>query len=115
VEDAPARVAEPLAEVGLVRIDEEVRVEITDVARGLAPDQHRCRLHPADLARAVAAALSDHEPVQEERRRDCGAQSGQPPRAGLRTPGGIEQQRSSGRRLRVRPQGADQRSDRAVA
>ena len=69
VERAPAGAREAPAEVGLVRVDEEVRVEVSDLDGGLAADQHRARLHPVDLAGPLPAALHREPPVQEERRR----------------------------------------------
>ena len=50
VERVPAGVGEPAAEVDLVGVDEERRVEVADLVRGLAADEHRRRLHPVDRA-----------------------------------------------------------------
>src|SRR4051812_29025602 len=52
VDDLPGRVLEALAEVGLVGVDEELRVEPVDMLGRLPPHHHRARLHPADGARA---------------------------------------------------------------
>ena len=68
VEDQPAGVAQALAEVGLVGVDEEVGVEVADLACCLAADEHRRRLHPADLAGDRPARLDDQPAVQEDAR-----------------------------------------------
>ncbi len=72
VEDAPAGVSHSLLEVDLLRVDEEVGVQVAHLLRGLAPHQHGRRLHPAHLARPVALAaggarvLGDQPAVQEQ-------------------------------------------------
>ncbi len=58
VEDPPARVMHALLEVDLLRVDEEVGVEVADAPGHLAPDEHRARLDPAHLARRAVAAVS---------------------------------------------------------
>ena len=86
VEDPPSGVAEPLAEVRLVRVHEELGVEVADLGRRVAAHQHRGRLHPADGARRGAAALHGDPPVQEQRAGERRADPGQSPRARLRRP-----------------------------
>ena len=63
----PAGVAEPLAEVGLVRVDEEGRVEEAHLLRRLAPDHQSARLRPADRPCRVAAALDHQRPLSADR------------------------------------------------
>ena len=57
-------------------------------AAACAADEHRRRLHPADLAGALAAALGDQQAVQEERAGERGAEPRQPPRDGCGAPAG---------------------------
>src|SRR5689334_1400956 len=70
VEDPPTGVVEPLLEVHLLRVDEEVGVQVADTLRRLTPQEHRARLDPADLAWAAAfgAAALGHQPAMEEER-----------------------------------------------
>jgi hypothetical protein len=81
-QDAPAGVVQPPAEVGLVRVDEEVAVEPADLLGGRAPDQYGARLHPAHLAHLAALALHRHALVAEHRGRERPADVGQAPCAG---------------------------------
>ena len=48
VERVPAGVGEPPAEVDLVGVDEELRVEVADLLGRRAAHEHRRRLHPVD-------------------------------------------------------------------
>src|SRR5439155_1446855 len=57
VEDRPAGVAQALAEVDLVGVDEEVGVEPADPGARLAPHEQRGGVRPVDLADRVAGAL----------------------------------------------------------
>ena len=50
-ERVPAGLGEPLGEVALVVVDEEIGVEVADLGRGLAADQQGARLRPVDPAR----------------------------------------------------------------
>src|SRR5947209_4454406 len=62
----PAVVGETLAEVGLVGVDEELRVEVADLPGGLAADERGTRLDPVDW---TGATLDDKPAVEEERLR----------------------------------------------
>src|SRR5258705_10194285 len=66
VQATPAAVAQPLGEVDLVGVDEEVGIEVVDLRRRLAPDEQRRGLAPIDLTRLPALALHCVEAVQEE-------------------------------------------------
>src|SRR5436305_10466529 len=67
VEDPPAGVAQSLAEVGLVGVDEEARIQEAHLLRRLPPYEHRARLGPADLAHPIAAALDGVMALQSDR------------------------------------------------
>ena len=109
VEDRPAGVAQPRAEVGLVGVDEEVGVEVADLFGGRAADQHRAGLDPADLVGFLAAGLGDQAPVQEEGRGERGAPAGEPPGARGGAAVGVQELRSGRRRTRFGVQRVDQR------
>ena len=114
-QDAPARVSQPPAEVGLVGVDEEVAVEPADLLRGLAPYQHGARLHPADLTHVASPALNRHALVAEDRGRQRPGNVRQAPRAGGRLSVAREQQRAGGRRAAVGSERVQQRARGAVA
>ena len=81
----PAGVGEPLGEVALVVVDEEVGVEVADLLGGrLAADQQRARLRPVDPPGRAAPALHGEQAVQEERAGERGADAGEAPGAGQR-------------------------------
>jgi hypothetical protein len=97
VQRAPARVAQAPAEVDLVGVDEEGRVEPLDLAGGVGAHEQAGGLRPVDLARALAAALDGEALVQEERAHEGRGRRGEAPRAGLLGPIGAQQARA-GRR-----------------
>ena len=80
-ERVPAGVGQALAEVDLVGVDEELRVEPADLARRLRAHEQRGALRPVDRARAVAAALHRRPAVDEERRRERARRPGEAPGA----------------------------------
>ena len=114
VEDAPAGVSHSLLEVDLLRVDEEVGVQVAHLLRGLVPHQHGRRLHPAHLAHLAAVAgggarvLGDQPAVQEQGLGQRGAEAGQPPRAGNRLAVGVEELGSRGGRLGIGVQRLEQ-------
>ena len=65
-EDPPAGVVQPLAEVGLVGVDEERGVEPVNSGRGLATHQHGAGLDPAHRPHRASPALHGVGPVEEE-------------------------------------------------
>src|SRR5918999_690335 len=108
-QDAPAGVVQPPAEVRLVRVDEEVGIEPANLLGGLAPHEHRARLHPAHLARRRAAALHRVAVVQEDRGGERPAGVGEPPGAGGGLARGGEGVRAPPRGARGPFQGGDER------
>src|SRR5436190_122891 len=101
VDAAPARVAQATREVDLVRIHEEVAVEVAHLGGRDAPDEQRRRLAPVDLARALAAALHGREAVQEECPRERGRGARKAPRARAGPSVGREQLGARARRARA--------------
>ena len=107
---------QPLAEVALVVVDEEVGVEVADLGRGLAAHQQGARLGPVDPPGRLAPALHGEQAVQEERPGQRRADAGEAPGAGDRRARGVEQlgarrpgrrvalERREQRRRRARPQ-----------
>ena len=95
VEDPPAGVAHPLLEVDLLRVHEEVRIQIADLLGRPASHEHRAGLDPADLPRCAVpervAALGDEPTVQEQGLGERRARAGKPPRAGDRVAVGVEE------------------------
>src|SRR5918992_1307391 len=87
-QDVPAGVVQPPAEVRLVRVDEEVGIEPANLLGGLAPHEHRARLHPAHV--------------------------GGPPGAGGGPPRGGEELRARRGGARVAFHGVDERPRRAL-
>ena len=92
-ERVPAGLGEPLGEVALVVVDEELGVHVADRHRRLAADQQRARLRPVDPAGRAALALHGEAAVQEERPRERRPDPGEAPGAGHRLTGGVEQLR----------------------
>src|SRR5437588_605055 len=101
VHAVPARVSQPASEVDLVRVHEEVGVEVVDLRGGRTSHQQRCRLAPVDLACACSPALHGQQPVQEERAGECRHGRGKAPRAGPRRAVGAQQARSGARGARA--------------
>ena len=92
--DEEGRVAglgQPLAEVALVVVDEEVGVEVADLARGLAAHEQGARLGPVDPPGRRPPALHGEQAVQEERPGERGADAGEAPGAGDGLARGVEQ------------------------
>ena len=114
-EDLPAVICQPLAEVGLVGVDEEIVIQPADRLGRLAAHEHRARLHPAHLAHAASAALHRIAVLQEQRRRQRPARIGQPPRAGRRLARTREQLRAGGRGARVALERVEQRPCRPAS
>ena len=73
VEGGVAGVVQAPAEVALVVVDEEIRIEVADLRCGRAAHEHRARLRPVDPPDLVATALHREEAVEEERADKCGA------------------------------------------
>ena len=90
VEDRPAGVAQALAEVDLVRVDEERGVQPADLGAGLPAHEQRGGVRPVDLAHRVAGALdvAARQPDGAERR---GADRGEAERRRLRRAVGAQQ------------------------
>ena len=106
----PAGVVQPLLEVHLLRVDEEVRVQIADARRPPRGGPASCTTGPSRPrgAQAVAAvALGDEAPVKEERLGKGRRQAGKPPGTGDRA-------RRPGRRAAPRPTAAP-RSPRSAS
>ena len=115
-QDAPAGVAQALAEVGLVRVDEEVRVEPAHLLGRLAPHEHRARLHPADLAHARRrGSATATRSCRNTRGGERPAGVRQPPGAGGRLARAGEQLRARRGGARVGLQRVEQRARRALA
>ena len=118
VEDPPAGVADALLEVHLLRVDEEVGIQVADLLGRLAPHEHRARLDPADLAwpAAFGAAALSHQPAMKEERLGEGrAGPGKPPRAGDWNPAGVHELSARDGGLRVGIERVEERSRRAVS
>src|SRR5918992_4060711 len=99
-QDAPALVVQPLAEVRLVRVHEEVRIEPAHRLRRVPPHEHRARLHPTDLAHAAAPALHRVAVVQEDGGGERPPGVGEAPGAGGGLPLGREELRAGDRGAR---------------
>src|SRR5580693_6789581 len=83
VQAVPARIAQAPGEVDLVRVDEEVGVEVVDLGSRLAPHEQSRGLAPVDLARAISLALYGVQAVHEQRARKRGEWRGEAPSARL--------------------------------
>jgi len=83
VDAAPAGVPQAPGEINLVGVDEEVGVEVVDLAGGLAANEQRRRLAPVDIAGARTLALDRQQAVQEEGARQGRQGSWKAPGAGL--------------------------------
>jgi hypothetical protein len=113
IEDRPAGVLQPLAEVGLVGVDEEVAIEVVDLGGGVASDEHRARLGPTHSPRALATALRGDEIVQEQHARERCRHPRQTPGAGLALALGRQQLGAGGGCARVLLERFQQRRRRA--
>ncbi len=80
----PAGLGQPLAEVALVVVDEEVGVEVADLRGRLAAHEQGARLGPVDPPRLAAPALHREPAVQEERAGERRADPREAPGAGDR-------------------------------
>ena len=114
VEDPPAGVPEPLAEVGLVRVDEEV----ADRASRPRSAASRRTIIALDCTQPtgrvpVAAALDGRTAVQEDGAGERGLRARQPPGAGHLPAVGGQELRAGGSRLPVRLERAQQSGHRA--
>ena len=112
VQDVPAGVAEALAEVHLVREDEERGVQVPDRLGGVAAHQQGGRLHPVDVAHLAAAALHDEAAVQPENGQQRRQRPGEPPCGGLLLAGVRDQRGARHRRLGPRVERLVQRHRR---
>ena len=101
VERLPAFIGEPLAEVNLVGVDEELRVEPTNLAAGFAAHQQRRALGPVNRLRYLAAALNGCPVMDEERRGQRCQRPRESPCAGLGVTVGVEQLGACGGRCGV--------------
>src|SRR4051794_13200858 len=99
VENPPAGVVHALLEVHLLRVDEEVRVQVADALRDLTADQHRAGLDPANLAGGAIAAvtLGDEAPMEQESLRQRRLQAWKAPGAGDRSAVRVHELRSGDR------------------
>ena len=110
VQRAPARVAQALAEVDLVGVDEERRVEPADLLGRLAAHEQRRGLRPVDVADRLAPALHRVAAVQEERADERGDRRREAPRRRLAAAVGAQEPRARGRGIaRARERGVQRR------
>src|SRR4051794_26098216 len=103
----PARAAQPAAEIGLLRVDEELLVEETDLLEGLTADEERGRHGPVDVAGLAASRLEDARPAEREQPKCGSRRRREPPRRSLRPPVGIDQPRAERGHPRIGLQVAD--------
>ena len=118
VEDTPTGVGQPTLKVHLLRVDEEVGVQVADRLGRVPPDQHRARLNPADLPRRIALSerpALGHQPAVEEQRLGEGrAWAGVSPRAGDRGALRVDELGARYRCAGLGAQGVEKRLGRAV-
>src|SRR5205807_4162331 len=95
-EGSPPGLLEALAEIGLVRVHEELRIEEPDLLGRAAADEHRARLGPAHRASGIAPALDGQDAMKEQGTGQSSTDARQTPGAGLWPALGVEQLRSGG-------------------